>query len=279
LYTVKTELEEEKEKNRKLFAQLNRNYENSSIPSSQNPNRKKIKNSRETTGRKQGAQPGHKGHGRKRLKPTNEIEIKPPEEYLDSSRYYPTGKIIRKQVVNIVVSVVVDEYWTAEYRDRITRQRVHADFPEGVVNDVNYGGSVKAFSFLLNNHCFVSIDKTREFLSQLTGGELEISRGMINGLSKEFSKKTQQEQSDIFSMLMSAPVMGVDFTSVRVGGALAQVLICAAQHAAMYYARPHKGHNGVKVSPADGYEGTLVHDHDKTFYSYGHLHQECGSVK
>jgi hypothetical protein len=76
-------------------------------------------------------------------------------------------------------------------------------------------------------------------------------------------------------MLMSAPVMGVDFTSVRIGGALAQVLICAAQHAAMYYARAHKGHNGVKGSPADGYEGTLVHDHDKTFYSYGHLHQEC----
>jgi len=275
LYSVKVELEDEKEKNRKLFAQLNRNYENSSMPSSQKPYRKKIKNSREATGRKQGAQPGHKGHGRKKHEPTNVIEVKPPEEYLDTERYYPTGKIIRKQLVNIVVGVVVDEFWTEEFRDRRTRQRVHADFPEGVVNDVNYGGSVKAFAFLLNNHNFVSIDKTREFLSQLTGGALEISRGMINGLSKEFSNKTKQEQADIFSMLMGGPVMGADFTSVRVDGTLMQVMICAAQHAAMYYARAHKGHDGIKGTPVEDYQGTLVHDHDRTFYSYGRLHQEC----
>jgi len=275
LYAVKVELEEEKEKNRKLFAQLNRNYENSSIPSSQKPNRKKIKNSREVTGRKQGAQHGHKGHGRKRHEPTNVIEIKPPEAYQNSERYYPTGKIIKKQVVNIVTQVVVDEYWTQEYRDRLTRQRVHADFPDGVVDDVNYGGSVKAFSFLLNNHCFVSIDKTKEFLKEITGGKLEISRGMINGLSKEFSNKTKQEQTDIFANLMSSAVMGVDFTSVRVDGTLVQILICAAEHAAMYYARIHKGHNGVKATPVEDYQGTLVHDHDRTFYSYGRLHQEC----
>jgi hypothetical protein len=275
LYAVKVELEDEKDKNRKLFAQLNRNYENSSIPSSQKPNRKKIKNGREATGRKQGAQPGHKGHGRKRHEPTNVIEVKPPEEYLDTVRYYPTGKIIRKQLVNIAVSVDIDEFWAEEFRDRLTRQRVHADFPAGVVNDVNYGGSVKAFSFLLNNHCFVSIDKTREFLSQLTGGKLEISRGMINGLSKEFSNKTRKEQSYIFSKLMGGPVMGTDFTNVRVNGISAQVLICAAQHAAMYYARMHKGHDGIKGSPVEDYQGTLVHDHDRTFYSYGRLHQEC----
>ena len=275
LYAVKAELEDEKEKNQKLFAQLNRNYENSSIPSSQKPNRKKIKNSREPTGRKQGAQPGHKGHGRKRHEPTNMIDIKPPKEWLNSGRYYPTGKIVRKQLVEIAVGVVVDEYWTEEYRDRLTRQRLHADFPDGIVNDVNYGGGVKAFSFLLNNHCFVSIDKTREFLSQLTEGRLEISRGMINGLSKEFSNKTRQEQADIFSALMSGSVMGADFTSVRVSGALAQVMVCAAQYAAMYYARAQKGHDGVKGTPVEDYQGTLVHDHDRTFYSYGRLHQEC----
>jgi len=46
LYDVKTALEEELGKNLKLTAQINRDYENSSKPSSQSPNHKKISNSR-----------------------------------------------------------------------------------------------------------------------------------------------------------------------------------------------------------------------------------------
>jgi hypothetical protein len=275
LYAVKSELEEEREKAHRLISQLQRDHENSSVPSSQKPNRKKIMNSREPSGKKPGGQPGHEGHRRKRQEPTNIINIPPPEEFIGNPDYYPTGNIIAKQVVNIEVNVIVDEYRTPEYRHSPSRCIVHADFPDGVINDVNYGGSVKAFAFMLNNYCNVSIDKTRVFLSELTGGILEISNGMINGLSKEFSAKTKEEQKEIFSSLLCAPVMGADFTSVRVNGKLAQVLICAAEGTAMYYAKEHKGHEGVKGTPVEHYLGTFLHDHDKTFYSYGKWHQEC----
>lgn len=53
----------------KLTAQMNHNYENSSLPSSKCINRKKITNNREKTGRKPGAQPGHPHHPRKPMKP------------------------------------------------------------------------------------------------------------------------------------------------------------------------------------------------------------------
>lgn len=53
---LKTQLDDEKGRNKKLLAQLNRDYENSSIPSSQSRNRGKIPNNRECTGRKPGAQ-------------------------------------------------------------------------------------------------------------------------------------------------------------------------------------------------------------------------------
>lgn len=46
-----------------------------------------------------------------------------------------------------------------QFRNIHTGQRVHADFPVGVVNDANYGSSIKALAFLLNNRCGVSIDK------------------------------------------------------------------------------------------------------------------------
>ena len=63
IYKIGTELEEEKGKNQKLTAQVNKDFENSSIPSSlQGPGRKKIPNGRIKTGKKRGGQPGHKGH-------------------------------------------------------------------------------------------------------------------------------------------------------------------------------------------------------------------------
>lgn len=34
-------------------------------------------------------------------------------------------------------------------------------------------------------------------------------------------------------------------------------------------------HLGVKGTVTEDYQGILVHDHEKTFYSYGTEHQEC----
>ena len=275
LYEVMTELEEEKGKNQTLKAQIQRDYENSSISSSLNPTHKKIPNSREKTDKKPGGQPGHKGHKRKKHLPTNQIHIPAPEKYADNSNFKPTGKTIVKQMININVTVTADEYDTPEFRNIHTGQRVHADFPSGVINDVNYGGSIKAFAFLLNNRCCVAIDKVREFLFELTNGELQISKGMINGLSREFSKKTEAEQKKIFSDLLLSPVLNTDFTGSKLNGENVQVAVCATPKLTMYFAREQKGHKGIKGTPVETYQGILVHDHDKTFYNYGSGHQEC----
>ena len=53
---LKTQLDDAQGRNKKLLAQLNRDYENSSIPSSQSRNRSKIPNNRECSGRKPGEQ-------------------------------------------------------------------------------------------------------------------------------------------------------------------------------------------------------------------------------
>ena len=275
LYDAQTELEEEKGKTLKLTAQINRDYENSSISSSLKMNRDKIRNSREKTGKKPGAQPGHKGHGRKKQEPTSRTTIPVPEVFLDRTKYKPTGKIITKQVVNFKLCLVVDEFRTPEYRNLKTGQRVHADFPEGLVNEVTYGGSVKAFAFLLNTHCCVSLDKVQELITEMTGGKLQLSKGMLNGLTKEFSEKTECEQKEVFCDLLISPVMNVDFTSVKVNGENTQVAVCTAPQRTLYFARESKGHEGVKGTPVEDYQGILVHDHDVTFYNYGSQHQEC----
>ena len=275
LYQLKIELEEEKGKTQKLTHQINRDYENSSLPSSQKHGKKKITNNREKTDRKPGGQPGHKGHVRKKHVPNTIIEIPAPEKYTSSPDYKPTGKTITKQVVDISVEIIVNEYYTPEFRNVHTGQRVHADFPEGIVNEVNYGGNIKACAFLLNNYCNVSIEKVSDFLFELTGGELKISTGMINGLSKEFSLKTEATQKKAVADIHLSPVVNIDFTSARVNGKNMNVLVCATPSMAIYFAKEHKGHEGIKGTPIEDYQFILVHDHDLTFYNYGGNHQEC----
>lgn len=275
LYQVRTELEKEKGKVLKLTAQKNKDYENSSIPSSMKPNHKKIANSREKTGKQPGGQPGHEGHRRKRHIPTCTTEIPAPEEYANNPRYKLTGKTITKQMVDIHVDIIVHEYSTPEFRHVITGQRVHADFPDGVDYDVNYSGNIRSFAFLLNNYCNVSVAKVSDFLSELTDGELKISTGMINGLSRAFSLKSEAERKKAYSDLLSSHAIHTDFTSARVNGKSMNVMVCATPSVVSYYAREHKGHKGIKDTPVEVYQGILIHDHDRTFYHYGSAHQEC----
>ena len=168
-YETAVRLEEEQGKNLKLRAQINRDYENSSIPSSKTLRKKKITNSREKTGRKPGGQPGHKGHCRKKQEPTRPaVLLSPPEIVLEDNSFKKTSKTIIKQRVGIRMLLDVTEYHADVYYSSQTGERVHAPFPAGVIDDVNYDDSIRAFLFLLNNDCCTSIDKSRQFLSDLT---------------------------------------------------------------------------------------------------------------
>ena len=274
---LKTQLYDEQGRNKKLSAQLNRDYENSSIPSSQSRNRSKIPNNRECTGRKPGAQPGHVHHGRRKQIPTQIVCLPAPKEVANDPAFKKTNNTIAKQLISIELIMNVTEYQADVYYNSTTGERVHAAFPSGVIDDVNYDGSIKALLFLLNTDCAVSIEKSRRFLSDLTGGKLKVSRGMINKLCREFSNKTKGEQKKTFADLLSSPVMNTDCTNARVNGESAYVFVCATpdEEKVLYFARKKKGHEGVKGTVTEDYRGILVHDHEITYYKYGSAHQEC----
>ena len=279
LYKVKTQLEEEKGKNLNLRAQINRDSENSSIPSSLKPNRRPVQNSRECSGRKPGGQPGHAGHGRQRQAPARPVVKLPvPREALDDPDFRKTDRTITKQMVSLRVSLDVTEYAADVYYNSKTGERIHAAFPKGVVNDVNYDGTIRAFLFLLTDHCNVSIDRAKEFLKDITDGRLKISKGMVSSLRREFARKTEAEKKKTFADLLLKPVLHTDCTNASVNGKPAYVFVCISPDGTVqYYARENKGHKGVAGTPIEDYQGILVHDHEMTFYKYGSDHQECNA--
>ena len=276
-YQARLQAEELREKNDALTARIRKDHTNSSKPSSLDPNHKTIHNSRKPSGKNVGGQPGHEHHPRKRLPADETHEVEMPEKYRDSFRYHPTGKTIWKQMVFLRVSTHVVEYTTPELEDRFTRKKTHAPFPPGYADDVNYDTSVKAFAFLLNQSCNVSIDRVRTFLRDVSDGKIQISNGMICNLAKQFSRNTEAERNELFLKHLGSDVLHADFTFARKKGKQTVAMITATEDSVLYQARPKKGDEGVKGTPVELYNGTLVSDHESAIIKHGKRRQECMS--
>ena len=77
-------------------------------------------------------------------------------------------------------------------------------------------------------------------------------------------------------IMLLSPVMHTDCTNAKENGKSCHVYVCAVPDGkVLYFAREKKGHEGIKGTVTEDYQGILVHDHDVTFYNYGADHQEC----
>lgn len=273
---------------KKLRGRLSMDFTNSSTPSSGVRFRKKVQSNREETDNPPGAQDGHQGHCRPKLDPTTEpVFIKAPENILNDPSWYVekdedgNPKTMKKTIVSAVLSVKVTEYVTYLYRNRKTKERFHAPLPGSMPTvETEYDDSVKALAFLLNTYMNVSLENTQEFLDYASGFRLRkegkgLSKGWINGLAREFSQKTEGDRKAAFDELAAAPAIYYDFTNSLENGKYRQVLVVTDKKRALYLAREHKGHKGLKDSPVELNRGIQVHDYDKTFMSYSLYHQLC----
>lgn len=260
----------------KLKAQAVKDFHDSSKPSSMSPNHKKIvPNSRVSTGRKPGGQKGHKGHGRPRLKPTAAPVYLPEPDEAVKGGYHKTGRTRIRYLVELHMDADVIPFVAQEYKDPKTGKRIWSQFGKDMPNEVNYGDNIKALACLLNNYDNVSVRRTSETIRALTGGKVNLSTGFISSLPALFSRMTQSQMTDYFRKLQSSPFMHADFTNVRVNGKNMNVLITSNNNTVLYTFKEHKGDEGLKDTPVDGYCFVLIHDHDITFYHYGENHQEC----
>ena len=267
-------------KNKKLTAQINRDYTNSSTPSSRDPNHAKIiSNSRTPSGRKPGAQPGGKPNRRKHFTPTEptvylvpkEVAEHPDEwEMLDNSRV--------RQLVDVKMVVTCTEYCAHAFRNKKTNKIIFSAFPDNVVNEMNYGESLKALCCLLTTYGNVSIRKTGELISSLTDGMITISTGTIAGLSKELQAKTNSERTVIINRLMKSPSLHNDATGIRINGERWNIYVTASKDGVVYTLSRKKGIEGICKTPLKDYLGAVIHDHDISYYNDEFdflLHQEC----
>lgn len=258
-----------------LRARINKDSTNSGIPSSK-CNFKNIPNSRKKSNKKVGGQIGHEPHKRKKFQPTEPaVYIETDKKFLDADKYRETNRYKVKDVVDIKVSLEVTRYKSKIFIERKTGKEKFTSFPANINNETNYGANIKAFTFLLNNQCNVSINKVNEFLRNITNQQLTICDATISNFLKEFSNKSKEEIIKLEENLFDNNILGCDFTGARCSGNNNHVLVATGESGSRYYACKKKGHKGIEGTLLENYCGILVHDHDPTFYHYGRDHQEC----
>jgi len=273
---MEKQIKDLEEKNKKLSAQIKRDFTNSSTPSSQCPNRKKICNSRTQTDRKQGAQCGHTAHRRKQYDPGIIIELDMPDEVRKHPELYKkTNEIKRRDLIDMKVSVETISYHSYIYENILDHSRIFSPFPDGIVNETNYGKGIRAFALLLNGCSNVSIRKTSDVLRYISDGKITLSSGAIASLMKRFSSNSKEDIETIISSLYLSPYMHHDATYLRNNGKQEYVYVASNGAKVCYQHFERKNLESLEKTPVKDYQFTLIHDHDKNYFRYGTSHQKC----
>ena len=264
----------------RLNARLSRGPENSSLPPSSEPNRKRIPNSRVKTGRKPGGQPRHPGHCRHMPEADSEVLLEPESGCCPrcGCGMAATGNVREHTVTDVEVRTRTTAYVSSERACPACGKVAWDPFPKGAENEANYGPGIKAAIAYLVGACNVSGANARGFVNAVTGGEVDVSSGSVPNFMRQFSKMCEADLQAAFDAVAAAPVIGSDATFTRSGGRRSYIYVFHGGDAAVFRASDAKGHAGVKGSPLeDAPDATVVSDHDTTYHSYGKRHAECNA--
>ena len=267
-----TALEKE---NQKLRDIIDKNSGNSSKPPSSDAF-VKIQNSREKTGKKPGGQHGHKGKVHKLFdNPTQIKDIKTSKCKCGGKVKY-SGKYTAKQFVDVEFAVSIIEFREHEGVCECCRRKVKNHAP--VRDIITYGDNIKSFSSVLSLEGMVSINRTKQIISELTVGRLNLSEGTISKWNKDLSGRVAPSITAIKENLLVAPVLHKDETGIRINKTLHWFHVLGNKKYTLYHAHKKRGNdadNAVGILPA--YSGVLEHDHLVGLYKFLCDHAECNA--
>jgi regulator of replication initiation timing/transposase len=264
-----------KSENQQLKDIINKDSGNSSKPPSSD-GFNKINNSREKSGKRPGGQPGHKGCVPKLFdNPTRTVDIK-PERCECGGRIKYSGKYALKQVVDISINTDITEYREYEGVCECCRNKAENRAPVDYV--ITYGSNLKGLSAMLTTEGCISINRTRQMISELTGGLINLSEGTIVNWNKELAGCVAPAIENIKEKLMVSPVLNKDETGVRVDKTINWFHVLANRTHTLYHADKKRGNDADKeMGILPSYGGVLIHDHLRGLYDFTCGHAECNA--
>lgn len=256
----------------------NKNSSNSSKPSSTNMTTPKKKtgpnqyNYRVKTGKKIGGQFGHKGH---------HLSKEYIEELIDKKKievkeivHIIKGKTNQKETVKYKLGIEIKPYVEKHIfkYDQNSKERLPKEF----YTDVTYNNSIKSLAIELGAYNVISYERLSDFFCVITDGIIQISKGNLVNILREFSKKSEATIKNLEEDLLNSKNTYTDETGTKFNGKNMYVRNYSNQNTVVYKAHKNKGHKPILEDDIlTRFSGGIIGDHDTTLYSYGTKNYEC----
>lgn len=276
-----------------LVAKLTKDSSNSSKPPSSDfhPPASHTHNSRTSSGRKSGGQPGHRGTTRINVDTPNEVVIIASgtcgscgADLQDEQNQTTITVVSTTQVIDIPpIEPVVTEY----RKHAIVCRCGHSNeeqYPSFVSpgGGIQLGPNISSFLVYMNTAQHIPYGRLQTIASDLLN--IGISEGTVtNKLMLAATAATPLQQS-ILSFLHRSAWVGSDETGARVKGKRWWQWVWQNTKASYYAISPSRGYHVIKQHFGETYEGTLIHDclsaQNKTIAGghqlcHAHLFRDC----
>lgn len=252
---------------------------NSSTPPSQDPFRvKRTTSLRETSGKKQGGQQGHRGS-------TLEYTERPDKVIEYHSHYCrECGKDLRglsaefagrRQVIDIPpIQPQITEYRIYRYRCSCGHSQ-ESDYPREAYSTVCYGDSLISLTAYLHSRQYIPFERMREMYSDIF--QLRVSSGSLVNMIQRFAGKASGLYETIRHRIAHSPVVGADETGVCINGKNHWAWTFQTPQATFIDIDASRGKKVIDGIFSEGFpESTLVHDCWKPYFkTVSRSHQIC----
>jgi hypothetical protein len=262
---------------------------NTGTPTSQTPigKRKVIPNSRVSTGKKKGGQPGHERHV---LEAPSDDEIDVVTAHELSAQdccpkccgqdYAFTGEREAKYEIDIQIKVVKTrhEYYIYECKD--CGEHFRTGIAPTLRAKCQYGPMTQAAALSLMNTVNAPINKVRTFLSGLTGGQIVPSEGYIAKLQLRAATALGTFMEDLRHILITRSLVYWDETVIMINKARGCLRFYGDETIAYYAAHLRKDMESldednvlILLTP----DTSVMHDHNKVNYNdkFSYRNLEC----
>ena len=260
-----------------LESLLKKNSSNSSKPPSSDGLKKKIKNNRQKSNRKPGAQPGHKGNGLRPLEKVDEEILCPVNLSCECGEDMSRKKAVRiekRQVIDTPEKLVhVKEYLVEVKQCKCGREyKGECNYEQRV----QYGDGIKSLLVYLNQYQLIPTERIQEMMKDLFG--LSVSDGLIFSSTENCFNNLSGTMATIKQGLIESELIQNDETGVRSEGKTQWVHSASNQELTHFEIHNKRGNEAMdEIGILPQFKGTSIHDRWASYDKYTCTHALCNA--
>jgi transposase len=280
LATVRLDNDRLRNRVKELEAQNNQDSHNSSKPPSSDGYKKKIFNNRKKSGKPVGGQTGHEGCTLALYEEVDEVieyRVKECENCGCSLEDIEISDYVKHQIIDIpeIKMEVKEHRGEIKVCPRCGLENI-AEVPYGSKGKVEYGDRIKSLTVYQMDYNFIPYERMSEFTEDIC--KHKISQGTLKNFKQECHNLLSSYEEIVREKLKKSEVINCDESGVHCNGHRDWLHSVSTPELTYYDIEAKRDKTSMdNVGILPDYNGTVVHDHWKSYFKYGCKHSLCNA--